>query len=371
MGFSINAKTAPKMAEGLMAEKAAKATRERAVQIAAGKLQTENTAPRASEGSNSVDQPSLSAQLLSQPTQEGLKAISDVSTPTAEGQSATSEAPASLEVAPEQAPAASTPPAQSPLSTQYAQLARKERAIRQQMQELKRIQQEVKDAQSQIKSQAAQPQQSFDPSKYVSIDELKANPWQKLTETGISYDQLTQAALNAPNPLEWEIKKLQNQLADQQKSFEDYQQKNSKYQEDNQKQAYDQAKSQIKSDVKRLVTVDSSYETIKATNSVQDVVDLIEKTFERDGVLLTIEEAAQEVENYLLEETVKIYSIPKIQKRVQSMQTTKTSTASPKQPEKPPGQQPNQQKTLTNSLTSSRPLSARERAIRAATGQKS
>ncbi|MDE2106538.1 MAG: hypothetical protein KGL39_55500, partial [Patescibacteria group bacterium] len=105
--------------------------------------------------------------------------------------------------------------------------------------------------------------------------------------------------------------------------------------------------------------------TIRATNSVKDVVDLIEQTFKEEGRVMDVEEAANEVENYLLEEIEKLTRIEKLKKRMEAK-----PAATPKSDEQTPQKkQPQTMKTLTNAASSSRQLSAKERAILAFKGE--
>jgi len=142
-----------------------------------------------------------------------------------------------------------------------------------------------------------------------------------------------------------EIKALKGETENNKKSFEEQQ-----------TAQRTQAIKQITSDVTNLVKSDPQFEAIRQTRSVKDVVELIEKTFDEDGIYLSVEDAASQVEEYLVEESLKLAKLKKIQQRMQQSQqaATKPST-DPKQQQ--------QMKTLTNSVNSSRPLTARERAL--------
>lgn len=243
---------------------------------------------------------------------------------------------------------------EEPLSSQYAILARKEKQYRQQVQQLKAREAAIKAQEDALRAPTSV---AFDESKYVSRDKLASDPFSVLSELGLSYDQLTDMALNAPKPenlaitneikaLREELKTLKGETENTKKSFEEQQ-----------TQSYQQALNQIRNEAKSLVEHDPNFETVKETGSVGDVVDLIEQTFKKDGVLLTVEEAAQQVEDYLIEEAMKIIKIKKIQQRMQP----KAEAAPVAQETAQPKQQ--QLKTLTNSVGSSRQLSARERAL--------
>jgi len=108
----------------------------------------------------------------------------------------------------------------------------------------------------------------------------------------------------------------------------------------------------------------NSYEAIRKTNSIKDVVDLIEETFKEDGTILSVEEACREVEDHLVEKLSSYSSqISKIQQRMkanarpsQQQQANTTQQRAPKP-------------TLTNSVSSSKKLSAKERAVLAFRGE--
>jgi hypothetical protein len=245
------------------------------------------------------------------------------------------------------------------LSRQFAQLARQEKILRQKAQqqerEIKAREEALKTKEAAILTQEQKYQQG-----YISKDQLKQDTLRILAESGVSYDELTQQILNqqAPDPrTEATIKRLEAKIQE----LEGKTTKVEKTYEDQQKQAYQTALKQIRTDVQNTVNSDPSFEAIKATRSVQDVVDLIEQTYNKDGVLLSVEEACQEVENYLVDEALKLTRIQKIKGKL-------TQTAQPAKTTDKPAQQ-TQMKTLTNAVSSTRKLSAKERAILAFNGQ--
>lgn len=261
-------------------------------------------------------------------------------------------------------PKEETPQAEDPaLARQFAQLARQERALQakkmQQDNAIKAKEQELKAREDVLTAKDSQYK-----SGYISKDKLKENPLLVLSEAGVSYEEITQQAmgLNQMDPrLEAHINKLEAKIAQLEESNET----GKKFQVEEQTKAYESAKKQIKNDVTKLVNKpNADFETIKATGSYDDVVDLIERTYKEDGILLGNEEAAQMVEDYLIEEAMKITQISKIKSRMQQAQDALTKKVEQKQTpptETKPQQQ--QMKTLTNNASASRPLSARERAI--------
>jgi hypothetical protein len=244
--------------------------------------------------------------------------------------------------------------AESPLSERHALLARREKQIRQREQALRTKESAIRASEEAAKSAPVKP--SFDEKEYVKRDRLTQDPFTVLNELGLTYDQLTEMALNAPKAEDMAMRNELRALRDELKAVKGETESNKKSFEEQQTNARKQAVNEIKSQVTRLVSEDPAFETIKATRSVGDVVELIERTFDEDGILMSVEEAAQEVEEYLATEALRLAKLNKIQQRLKPQQVAQLKQNS--QVSKQQGM-----KTLTNSVTSSRPLSARERAI--------
>lgn len=253
---------------------------------------------------------------------------------------------------------------EEPLSSQYAILARKEKAIRQREQQLRAKELAIKAAEESKAAPSTQNTPAFDPNKYVDRERLAKDPFTVLTEMGLSYDQLTEMALNAPNPesiaLQTKIKQLEEKL----ESVLGETEKIKLTTKEQEKMQYDLAVKQIRREAEVLVKNNEAYETVRETNSIDDVVDLIERTYEEDGVLMTVEEAVQAVEEELFEEAMKLSRLKKIQQKTQ--QASKPVETQQKQTSQ---SEQSQMKTLTNQVSSSRKLTARERAILAFEGK--
>lgn len=245
------------------------------------------------------------------------------------------------------------------LENEYQILARKERQMRARQQ---RMEQEIssKEEALQAKIQELERRESEVRSGYISKDRLKKSPLTVLQEEGVTYDDLTQQILNS-SPIDPRMEALINKQSEQ---LEALQAKLSAY-EDNTKTAAEQQKAaalkQIRRDAEVLVKqAPGDFELVQATNSFQDVVDLIDKTYEEEGFVMSVEEALTEVESYLLEETDKLTRLEKIKRRlnpkpeqdIADKQTPQTKQTQP-------------MKTLTNANSSTKQLSNRERAIAA------
>jgi hypothetical protein len=252
------------------------------------------------------------------------------------------------------------------LSRQFAQLARQEKALRaraqQQEQQWKARDAELKAKEAELSSKAQQYSQG-----YISKDQLKQDALSVLAEAGVSYEELTQQILNQ-QPTDPRLQSTINRLESKIKQLEESAENSQKTQTANQQAQYQAAVKQIESDTKALVRHDPNFEAIRATNSVRDVVELITQTYDKDGVLLTVEEAAQQVENYLVEEAMKITRIGKIKSKLEQANASQAKAVQKTQAGTKQTQ-PGQMKTLTNAASSSRQLSARERALLAFKGE--
>lgn len=246
---------------------------------------------------------------------------------------------------------------EDPLSSHYATLARKEKALRAQVQQFN-----AEKAKFESERTNQPKQQEIDLSKYIDRERLKADPLSAFEEAGLSYDDLTEQVLARQSMnTDPRILRQMAQMQEQIKAAQDELKATKDAQAEGQQQSYQQAVNQIRGEASKLVFTDPAYEMIKTTNSISDVVELIEATFKEEGTLMTVEEACQQVEDHLLEEAIKLTKIGKLQQRL-SQSTAKPATDT-KQP------QQTGSKTLTNTMSTQPRMSARERAILAAEGK--
>lgn len=304
---------------------------------------------------------------VSNPSKVTVEELSAITPPASivvdKGQADTTETPVAAEATP-----AAPKAAEEPNSSAFAQLARREKAMRVEAQKLKAEREALQAEREALKPAPAAP---IDRSRFIDPADLESDPLAALAKLGISYDSLTQRALNAPTPEQIEYSRTVTELRNEIKALREEQDgiKNSSKQQ--QEEGYKQAINQITSDVKSLVYSSETYELVKATNSTKDVVDLIEKTFKEGldddhpkGTLLGIEEAAKIVEDYLEGEALKLARLKKIQTKLKPAEVTQ---AAPKAGATTPNDtKQSQVKTLTNGLGTAKQYTTRERAMLAA-----
>jgi hypothetical protein len=257
------------------------------------------------------------------------------------------------------------------LSKQFAQLARQEKAMRAKLHaERQAIEAERKAFEAQ---KAELESKTVDYSKgYYSRDQLKQNALLALAEAGVSIDDLTQQALNVPKQMDPRVEATINDLRAQIDELKSQNEKASKSQVEREQAQYQAALQQIKTDIKAMVSQDDTFEMIKLTNSHDDVVDLIERNYKENGVVMSNEDAAQAIEDYLVDGVAKLARAKKVQSRLKpvapvaarAQQQALQKTQANEQTQQP------KMKTLTNAVGSTRQLSARDRAILAFKGEK-
>lgn len=213
-----------------------------------------------------------------------------------------------------------------PLSPQFAALAREKRALQVKERELAEREKAFTSGQSDT----------------VKLADLKSKPLDVLLAHGITYDQIVEGILANPgNP---ELEALKAEL----KAVTDRVDQIPKDQEAASKA---QVIQEMTREARNLAAT-PEYELVQATNSVPQVIELIERSFEKTGEILDVKEAMALVEDDLFEQNLKIAQSAKIR-----------AALTP-----PPAAKPGM-RTLTNKDSSSPVLSAKERARRAFYGQ--
>lgn len=234
------------------------------------------------------------------------------------------------------------------LSTKYAAMARKEQVLRKRDLELKAREAEIEKRQKTYES-------DYVPRSKVG-ELLQQNP----ESLGLSWDQITQLVLNQPKPEDVAFQKLQAKI----QSLEDNQSQVKTEIEQQQQRAYTQAVEQIRQDAKGLIESDPAYETIKEEDAAEAVVELIEKTYKEKGILLDTADAANQVEEFLLNRALKLARLSKVQAK---LNPPPVEAPAPEKRTLAQAVKVQPQQTLTNAMQASSqpPKSARERRDRA------
>lgn len=205
---------------------------------------------------------------------------------------------------PETAPTAS---AQDPhVAQKFAALAKREKAIVQRKQELSTLEQQFKQREAELKQWED------------LVLQAKADPRPFLEKLGWDYNKLTEAKLNdfKPKP-EDQIKSLADQIAEmkqeQVKKAEADKQARIQAEKDALASQEKQARDQVRSEIASL---GEEYEFINLFGEHDLVYDTMLEHFKKTGRVMSVEDAAKQVEDYLEKEEVeKITKAKKFQSK--------------------------------------------------------
>ena len=146
----------------------------------------------------------------------------------------------------------------------------------------------------------------------AELKQIKAKLAEKdysAVENLVNYDEYTNYLIDKSTkttPEQEEIKKLYQKLESLEKN-----------QQDDVSKRFDAAVNERRNAVKELVLKDESFTTIKELKAEETVVQHILDTWENDNIDLTVEQAAKEVEELLLEKATKWASLTKVKGTLQ------------------------------------------------------
>ncbi len=273
--------------------------------------------------------------------------------PTTQAQPATLEAAAEIKEIAKTAPVAPKPGVkQTQDEERFQAIARREKAMRAKIRESEAELNKYK-AQATELEQFKQREEQYKIQDQQRQERLKLDPVGYLTDQGFTPDQITQALINQPGPESQAIKTLTDKIL----KLERDQQEAIKRQEQEATSSYQNGLKTIQRNVDTLVASNPEFEMIKASEAQKSVTNYVEKVWKTEGIMLDVEEAAREIEDYLTDQAVNLAKINKVRGKL-APQAPKQAPIAQKQaaPVKSP--------TLTNKTAqNTRPLSARERAI--------
>ncbi len=199
-----------------------------------------------------------------------------------------------------------TTPKEVTLSPQLTALARKEQALRQKEQAFK------------AEKEAIEKERA----EYAKLRELKtkldAKDYSVLEEMGVDYNEYSNQLINKLNgetPESARIRDLEAKLS----KLEETQKSTTTKQ-------YDATISQYKKEISSVVASNPEFDTIKSLGAEEHVLQHILDTFNEDGDILTVDQAAKEIEEALLEEAEKMAKLKKIQAKLQSAPSQQKKT---------------------------------------------
>lgn len=222
-----------------------------------------------------------------------------------------------------------------PLSPQAVALAKQRRAN------------QVKELELQKREQALELKASQTGGEDL-IARLKSQPLSVLQEHGVTYDQLTEAILNDQSGTNPKIAELEAKLKTLEEGI-------NKTFTERDTQAEQQVLREMGREAESLAKQGDTFELVRETGSVKDVMRLIHQTYKQTGEVLDVPVAMQLVEDELFKDMSKIANTNKIK-----------SSLIPAQAQLAP--QRTGIRTLTNRDSASLNMGRRERAIMAMQG---
>ncbi len=196
------------------------------------------------------------------------------------------------------------------LSPQISALARKEQAQRKREQAL--VQRE-----KELASKLA------DAEKYAQLkSKLAAKDYSAADELGMTYEEYTQYLIDkqaTADPAEARYRKMEEELSSVKKN-----------QEEQVIKEYKANQALWKEEIAKVVDGNEDFSTIKDLNAYDTVLRHINDSFDEDGIELTAEQAAKEIEAALVERAEKFASITKIKNRAQDAKVLGPPKASTK-----------------------------------------
>lgn len=225
--------------------------------------------------------------------------------------------------------------ATQPLSPQFAALAKQRRAL--QVKE-----REIADREKALSGQSTQ-------GSGIDIARLKSDPLGVLLESGVTYEQLTEAVL--ANQGGSQVRALEAKIAALEAGVD-------KKLTDRDAQQEQQALAEMRREALQLIAQGDTYELVRETQSMPHVMKLIERTYRETGEVLDVREALRLVEDELVKDSLKIANLQKVQSHLAPRPALKTDAYPPQR----------QMRTLTNRDTAQVPMSPKARALAAFNG---
>ena len=229
--------------------------------------------------------------------------LNDVVSNQDSSESAAEEVEQSLEAAQE-------PEKNDDFSRKFAALSRREKEIR-----AKEAEYEQRIAELEQRFVAQEPQKEPE----IPFDvRLRQNPLKALESVGLSYDKLTELALNDGKLTpEMQMKLMREELETDYKSkFEDLENRLVEKEKGLEEQRYEDIKLGFQNEIESFVNSNGEeYELIKANDANDVVYEVIEEHYNETGKILDIKEAAEAVESYLEEEATKLLQLSKVRSK--------------------------------------------------------
>lgn len=239
------------------------------------------------------------------------------------------------------------------LSPQSAALLKRQRAVQVKEAEVAKREQAVAD-----KEKAGAPLSDINA-------EVLADPLGFVLKRGVTWEQLTKSAEKHVESTPG-LSRVETELRSEIKSLKEAIENQNKTVTDTLSASEQRALAQTQKQADQLIASDDAYQMIRETHSGPEVSALIKRVLKEEGQILDVREALEIIEKDLLDESLKLARIKKVQQGLEASPATQQTQGARAND----GQNRQTMRTLTNRDTVSAVPSARDRAIAAFHGKK-
>mgnify|MGYP003135027686 CR=1 FL=1 len=226
-------------------------------------------------------------------------------------------------------------PTPDPFSRRFAQLAREQKKIRQERDEMKRMQQELESRKGTVSS--------FDELRQLA----QQNPYEVMQKLGLNYEALSQQVLQ-----DGEVTPEQKMASEMQRLRQEIDQMKAERAEAAKEQEiskYKDTYGQFVDEIQSFVNNTEEYDFIKANEAYHVVAEVMQEHYNTTKEVLQYEDAAKMVEDYYEAEAEKYLKVPKLEQRLKSRYApAKTESPAGQADEEAQASEKTPPKTLTN-----------------------
>ena len=190
---------------------------------------------------------------------------------------------------------------------------------------LSRREKEIRAKEVEYDQRIAELESRFQPKKEVEKEpelpfeyRLKQNPLKALEDMGLSYDKLTELALNDGKLTpDMQMRLMREELENDYKSkYKELEDRIIEKEKNDEQRRYDEIETGFKNEIEAFVSSKpEQFELIQANEAKEVVYEVIEEHYNETGKILDIEEAANAVESYLEEEAEKLLKLGKLRSK--------------------------------------------------------
>ncbi len=232
---------------------------------------------------------------------------------------------------------AGTPPepAPDPFSRRFAQLAREQKKLRQERDEMKRVQQELDARKNTVSS-------------YDDLQKLaRENPYEVMQKLGLDYEALSRQVLQdgeitPEQKMAGEMKRLRDEI-DSMKA------ERAELVKQEEAKKYQDTYGRFVDEIKSFVDNTNEFDFVKANNAYHVVAEVMQEHYNSTQDVMSYDDAAKMVEDYYEAEAEKYLAVPKLEQRLKERYApAKTEPVAGQAEEEAQASEKKPPKTLTN-----------------------